>query len=321
MRIFFRADGGPAIGWGHLYRCLALAEMLDEAFDVFFLLKDAPKSFTTDLEARQIAHRFIADDREIESLLGHREDILVLDGYSFSLQLQTSLRQVARLVCVDDLADGLFDADLIINHCPGVRKEDYKVTHGNTRFALGLDYALLRKDFLEAATHRRDCSSMDRLLICFGGADPLNLTYSTLANIHGSPEVSHIDVVVGGSYAFSDSIASFADDRIVLHQNLSARAMVEVMRNNDIAVVSSSSILFECVALGLRCLSLPYVDNQKRIHHGFVSMGLTHSISTIDRIDAELRAFVGSGQTNSRSQVIDGRSGKRLLREFKLLSQ
>lgn len=39
-KIRFRADGGKEIGLGHIYRMIALSNLLEDDFDVSFIVQD-----------------------------------------------------------------------------------------------------------------------------------------------------------------------------------------------------------------------------------------------------------------------------------------
>ena len=48
--------------------------------------------------------------------------------------------------------------------------------------------------------------------------------------------------------------------------------MTELMKKNDLAIVSSSGILFECLSVGIPCITGFYTDNQKMIYHSFENL-------------------------------------------------
>ncbi len=54
--------------------------------------------------------------------------IVVLDGYHFGTNYQKQIKlKGAKLVCIDDMHDKEFVADLIINHIPRITPQDYNV--------------------------------------------------------------------------------------------------------------------------------------------------------------------------------------------------
>ena len=183
-KIFFRADGNTHIGLGHLVRCSALAYMLQSYFEISFYCKEIPESFEKELVNNSYEVIRIDNEAQFIEQLDHNQ-IVVLDGYNFNTAYQLEIKAKGnKLVCIDDLHDKEFVADLIINHAPGVKPEDYSA-QPHTQFALGLDYALLRPAFLQQALKPRKIEKIETALICFGGSDPKNLTQSTLEIEYG----------------------------------------------------------------------------------------------------------------------------------------
>src|SRR5690606_25685347 len=77
-----------------------------------------------------------------------KNDILVLDGYVFDFEYQKELSLIqCKIVIIDDLASGKFCADLIINHGRKSLK-GYYLNNSNAKVLTGLDYLMIRKNFL-----------------------------------------------------------------------------------------------------------------------------------------------------------------------------
>src|ERR1700744_1135916 len=202
--IYIRADGSSKIGLGHIVRCTALAHMLKDNFKITFVCKEIPEQSKVDLQKSDFELILINTEEEFFKLLD-LDKIVVLDGYDFDTNYQKKIKSTGcKLVCIDDLHDKEFVADLIINHAPGVKPKNYKAQL-YTQFALGLDYALLRPAFLEQAKKERKIENIKTVLICFGGADFKNLTESTLQTVSQFKEFKNILVITGTSYTNLDS--------------------------------------------------------------------------------------------------------------------
>ncbi|SDJ32813.1 UDP-2,4-diacetamido-2,4,6-trideoxy-beta-L-altropyranose hydrolase [Pedobacter sp. ok626] len=318
-KIYFRADANTALGLGHVTRCMALAQMLYKDFNLIFVSKEIPSKVCEEILA--LGFKLVSIDQEAGFLkLLTDDDIVVLDHYDLSAVYQKNIKdRGCRLVCIDDLADKEFYADLIINHAPHVQATNYKAQL-YTQFALGLDYALLRPTFLLNARIPKQWGKIKSVLVCFGGSDSKNLTQKVTDLLKVDRRFTEISVVVGAAYAhFSDLDQQISTDhRFRLHHNISAMEMVDLMQKSDLVIVPASGILQEAICLGCHIVSGMYVENQMHIFDGFKKKAAFISADDFSKPSIKRaldRAFT-QGSFNTR-QLIDGKSGARLLKYFR----
>ena len=276
-KIVFRADGSARIGLGHLFRSLALAQMLESRYRITFIVKEAPTAFLEQVLAQGYTYQCITEESEWVDTLPAK--IVVLDGYHFDTALQRDIRRRgAKLVYIDDLRDGCFEADLVINHAPGVTPSDYTAMP-YTKFALGPEYALLRPSFLEAASINRTINAIDTLLICFGGSDIKNITLAVLKRALLKKQFKKIIVITGPAYQHESELLPVINEGVEYYNSVGEEAMGRLMLEADIAIVPSSSVLLEVIACGTIPIICFTADNQRFFHrqlvenHGFMSIG------------------------------------------------
>lgn len=118
-KIFFRADAGAQIGYGHFIRTLALADMLRDDFDCTFYTQ-SPSTYQQ-READKVCPlvSLPSDDSKFERFLEYLigDEIVVLDNYFYTSDYQKQIKDKGcKLVHIDDIHDRHFYADLIINH-------------------------------------------------------------------------------------------------------------------------------------------------------------------------------------------------------------
>ena len=312
--VFIRVDGSPQIGMGHLVRCFALAQMLKDDFEIIFFFKAIPE--TSFLELENSGFSCIQIENE-EDFLEHLtcNTIALLDGYHFDTDFQKRVKaKGAKLVCIDDLHDKEFVADLIINHTPGISPHDYKATP-YTQFALGLDYALLRPAFLEQAKKQRTNERNENVLICFGGSDPENQTLKILKELTQIQWIINIHVVIGNLYQEKKSlekyINSLNDLNVFIHHSISADEFVEVMKKCQVGITAASVISLECLAIQIKLFVALLSDNQKYLYEGLINENYASKIE--DFFNTNITHF------NTGKQIIDGYSRDRLIVKFKSL--
>jgi UDP-2,4-diacetamido-2,4,6-trideoxy-beta-L-altropyranose hydrolase len=275
--ICIRADGSSSIGLGHLIRCSALAHMLKNEYTVNFYCKDIPETLIAEFKDNDFGVVRIHEEDEFLRHL-NRQITVILDGYHFDNDYQKRIKaSEAKLVCIDDLHDKDFVADLIINSAPGIKPQDYKAL-SFTQYALGLEYALVRPAFLEQSKKSRTVEKIETLLICFGGSDPDNLTEKTLLAAREFEAIKMIIVITGATYNSSHTIEMHCrqDGRIKHLHNLNEKQMLDAMLISDLAIVPSSTILFEVFSVGMPVISGFYVANQMKLFRSFMKMELIY---------------------------------------------
>ncbi|MFD2787555.1 UDP-2,4-diacetamido-2,4,6-trideoxy-beta-L-altropyranose hydrolase [Hymenobacter rubripertinctus] len=275
VRILFRADGNTTIGLGHMVRSLALADMV-RAVAPGLVLARTPPAVVRELVAQAglplLELPELAPAEEADYLLARvlrPTDVLVLDGYGFDSDYRRRVRASGcRLVCLDDLHAGFFPADLIINHSPGVTAADYQA-EPTTRFCLGPAFSLLRPPFLRHAALPRPAGPVASVLVCFGGADPLQLTARMLAALLALGSLARIGLLLGGAAAAPTAIqallAAHPQQQVTLYRSLLAEEMVPVLLGYDAVICPASTILIESLVLGRPVITGYYADNQRAL--------------------------------------------------------
>jgi len=286
-KILIRTDGGIQIGHGHLVRCLALAQILKDDFEIIFYCKEIPETIVPELKVCCIICNKIETEDEFLRQLNHNT-IAVLDGYHFDTDFQKQIKSTgSKLVCIDDIHDKEFVADLIINHAPGVSSVDYQA-QSYTQFALGLEFSLIRSKFLEQAKISRKIEKIDTVFICFGGSDAENITHSTLKAVTELEQLKKIFVVTGSEYQFADSINTIADtdNRVKHFHSVGEAKMLDLMLHAELAIVPASGISIEILHVGAILLTGTTAENQKIIYNGLIKMNNVYGIGNFNHLDA-----------------------------------
>lgn len=302
-KIVLRADGNSAIGLGHVYRLLSIANITGKDFDVCFVINN-PEPFLLELLKMHVnkvislneKHDYSSPsikDKETEIAFDMNgiltgEEIVVLDGYWFGKQYQQAVKASGcKLVCIDDFATNHFFADVVINHAPGIQPSLYS-SEPYTKFCLGLDYAMLRNEFYStfAPVEKRE----KVLLISMGGSDEFKLTGKFLPSIINQGGFKAIHILISPLFDeehlnLINHFASNTSLNIKLHRNLNAKDLVHIMDSCTHAFVSASTVLFEAYSRGLICITGYYTGNQLNIYNGFTSQKLAHGLGDLKALE------------------------------------
>lgn len=283
-KVFIRADGSAEIGLGHLVRCVALAHMLKENYSIHFFSKEIPSSFSEKIKKEGFSIKAINSEEEFLSLLSG-DQIVILDNYKLGSGYQKMVKKKGNmLVCIDDLQRGIFYSDLIINHAPGISEEKYRA-QDYTRFALGLDYALLRPSFLKEVVQDNSTGKIKNVFVCFGGSDPNNLTLKTIKILINHPEVKQISIVTGASYGHIGDLEELCGEikNINWQQNVDEEELIQIMKDSDLAIVPCSGIMIESMACGLEIITCYYVDNQKLFYDNILNLEKVIGVGKVNK--------------------------------------
>ncbi len=274
-----------------MYRVFALFEMLKNEFDcILFTLQSSeiliiPRDFKYHLIPSDIVTfdeiNWITKQYPIENTW------MILDGYEFNDSYMLKIKKCGfRLAYIDDLLKQGLCADIIINHSLNAKTDNYPLMP-TTKLLLGTQFAILRPSFLMAAKEKLKIKNITKVLVCFGGADSLNLTlYAVKALVEQNPHLQ-INVLIGAAYQHSE-LFDLAEHhpQIFIHKNLEETGVLEVMKDSQLAIASASNILYELFTVKMPVICGYYVDNQKGIYEGSVANKLIFGIGNIEQFKA-----------------------------------
>ena len=257
-KVYFRADAGATIGYGHFIRTLALADMLKEDFDcTFFTI--SPSAYQIAEMVKVCKYIVLNEETKFEEFLSLLcgDEIVVLDNYFFTTEYQKQIKEKGcKLVCVDDLHNRHFVSDVVLN--PVLLSTSKYDVEPYTQLCLGLEYALLRKPFFNQNNDIERKPS--HWLLAFGGSDFDNMTEKFLSFLQEDSRVKNVTVIVGDAYKYCDNFKKYS--KASIYKNLTAEDMSIQMRQAEFAVLPSSTISIEALACGCKMANGYFVDNQ-----------------------------------------------------------
>lgn len=325
-KILLRADGNNEIGLGHIYRLLAIYEMLKSSFDCIFvtqnntpnnifpknlIIEKIPKSINFNDEPDWLKQRFSINY------------LIIADGYNFISEYQKQIKELGfKLVYIDDLVSFHQFADLVINHASGINEYDYK-KEVYTKLALGNDFAILRPEFLEAAKRERIIKTSDTAFICFGGADYYDLTLNAVLSLVNLNEIKKINVIIGAANQ-NTKIHDLqkVNKKINILKNLNGKEMLKIMQESNLAIAPASTVVYELCCVKMPIISGFYVDNQKNIYSSLLRKNAIFGIENFNEIsNQQLENIIRNkvfkadlySLTKIQQQIFDGKSNSRII--------
>lgn len=334
MRIVFRADGNSTIGLGHIVRCLALAEMVYGLFAERWLAVQEPSAAVQEL-ARQAQVQLWpmpvgqgpAEAAALAALL-LPTDVVVLDGYEFRTAYQEAIKASGcRVVAIDDLHAWPQQADLIINHAPGITPALYEASAA-ARYCLGPEFSLVRAPFRHRFRLPTPPSAITSVAVCFGGADPAQLTLRMLVALSQQPAIQRVSLVIGSAFAQPELLLNAVQNQFKgtasVYQNLSGEEMATLFLAHQAIVCPASTVLLESLLLGCPVITGHFADNQRHLAEYVHAHQQAYSLGNfLEHSDSQLPVALATGldflQTQVRTPYAQALQTEQLRAEFQRL--
>lgn len=331
--LLFRADADSHMGAGHVMRCLAIAEAAaDRGLECRFAMQACPSGLRDRLSGAGFAIDALPQDSTADgflALIGNTAPAaVIIDGYTFHEDYRAAVANAGPCVlAMDDLVDAHpLHAHLVVNANPAARPADYGARTGKARLLLGLDYAPLRAEFQQAAqAPSPTLAERDRLLVTFGGSDPLQLSHPlTALLLDALPEAVSIDLVLGGEHAHLGDCQALRDQnpqRLDIH--LDVRDMAALMRTAGLAVSAAGSTALELASMCVPAILVATADNQQAVMDAHCALGWCQGLGADgkDRLP-EIAGLAGRlwrdlGQRQAMAEkagnLVDGKGAARIV--------
>ena len=330
----FRCDGSTTIGWGHVLRCLVLAEELRErGWSVTFLCRDLPgapfdrirsggfsleETLPPDLDEDEDARRVVAACR------ARGATWVVVDRYATDHHaLHAWAEEGLRLLAIDDICEHPFPVDVLLNQNTHAHELPYQTREDTIRL-LGPRFALVRRVYRDARPKTpRAIGEARRVLVFMGGGDAGDATGMVVEALNAVPGALDIDIVVGAAYPHHVQLLRSArggPHRARVLRDLPDLA--EPMSHADVAVSAGGSVSWELACMGVPMLLLPVADNQlgpARSLHGMGAAAFLGRASErrVDELARDLGSWMSRGDDLSRMSeklfaLVDGEGARRV---------
>lgn len=191
---------------------------------------------------------------------------IAVDGYIFRGEFFAGLEvSGARVLVVDDHGImGAPRADVVVDPAFQAEKSEYEARLPGARVLAGARFALLRPEFRRVERRVRQAARPQRLLVTFGGADPVDGTARVLRALGRLQErPQEVLVALGPRNSrpdehFIEAGRALPSLRLSRDPSNMARLMIET----DATISAAGTTMHELAAVGAPALLCPIVDNQ-----------------------------------------------------------
>lgn len=329
-RIIFRADGNGEIGYGHLTRLNALADIISPEFKVTFLTRhDSNISLIGNNIEIVIIPKEIGLNDEIYWIYKKfttNNNLIIADGYQFNTSYQKKIKNLGyKLIFIDDLVKFHMYADIVINHAIGLDESHYS-GEKYVKYYLGSKYALLRNSFIEVSKSRVEKTlKFETAFVSFGGTNVSRIIRCAVEALIEFESFKRVIVVIGKSFSSKDVINFFStESKIELFREVDEKEISKLMQRSDFAIVPSSTISYELACSRCIIASGYTVQNQFHIYEGLKENNIVFGMGDISNFVKEdfqyqIKKIVTSkievleSKLQSQINYFDGNQKERLL--------
>ena len=340
--VVIRVDSGKEIGWGHMMRCVSLAEAFrSKNVKVSFISRKLSRSLckfieekgydvhylpNRDLEWKNDAEKTIKIVDNLNSV-----DWLVVDNYGLDKKWEITLRpHVKRIMVIDDMPKREHDCDLILdqNLYENMKKCYEGLIPQNCKKLIGPKFALLRKEFQQIRKNlRKRNGEIKRILVSFGSSDPTNETMKVFDAINQLDnkqiKVDFVFGISGKTYKNMKKLCSKTSNITCHYQSMN---IAQLMKKSDLSIGAGGSTTWERCCLGLPSIVSISAENQKKLTEAVakngcsINLGWVEELSFKDYVKAikSLDNLSLTRMSQKCMQLVDGKGTHRVVEEMSL---
>ncbi len=271
--IVFVVAGYPAIGMGHIFRALMLAQEVADHKITFVCTRESELAASS-IAARDYRTRVQSREDLTDEVLALRPDLVINDILNTSADYVRRLKEAGcRVVNFEDEGAGAGLADLTVNAL-------YEEKAGPHTLS-GYRYFCLRDEFLQARRNEFR-PKIRRVLVTFGGTDDSDFTRKTLDVIQPLCAAGGISLqlVAGPGYVHKKNLEAHlaAANFPNVHFTAATNVMSRLMENTDLAVCSAGRTVYELAHMRIPAVVLAHHEREAmhtfaRPRNGFAYLG------------------------------------------------
>jgi spore coat polysaccharide biosynthesis predicted glycosyltransferase SpsG len=348
LRITILTEGGSGIGLGHVARCLALAQGIEEYFSKYAKLKqpgnmvnielvingeNLPKYMFKGQNFKIKVKDWVKEYKEIEGKL-KMADLVIIDSYLAAKRIYDFVHKVLlsqgtqssthssiksfihKLICIDDYNRISYPPCIVVNGSVNGEKLGYPISSAPDKhmYLLGREYVILRKEFWKVPKKNIRKKLRD-ILVVFGGDNHISFSSKVIeCLIKFFPGITCHVVTASRNIDNRRLIPESSNLYVNQYRNLSPLGMRDLMLKCDVAISAGGQTLYELARVGIPTIGICFGRNQLNNLKGFHGEGFLEFVGryndnkVFNRIDRAVKSLIPQVARNKKSVI-----GRKLL--------
>jgi UDP-2,4-diacetamido-2,4,6-trideoxy-beta-L-altropyranose hydrolase len=300
--IIFRLDASPSKGFGHISRCLNLAEYLIPYCNLHFIIKtssvDSVNIFINNRKFIDAINTIeylderidISDDLKITiNKTKETKGFLIIDHYDANEEYQLNLKKNnVKWLQFDSHAKNNLYANIVLHASPGATKELYYplINHKNTKQLLGPKYAIINKSFYKLRKKVTARKFIKNVFICFGGGDDKGATLKVINSLNNLNFIKYnFKIFISSNNNDFETILKIVSQRNNFEIFVNQTNIAKEMLSCDIGIIAPGTLSYEAACMGLPMILISIADNQLINSKAWVEMGCAQYIGQLESLD------------------------------------
>jgi spore coat polysaccharide biosynthesis predicted glycosyltransferase SpsG len=329
MKVSILTEAGKNIGFGHLTRCIALYQALEEIGYKPELIINGDKSILNFVKDKDYQIMVWIKEQEKLREIAKNSDVVVIDSYLAPKSLYDNISNILSLkpnpyhlshnplLMIDDYNRINYPKGIVVNPSIYGDKLDYP-KNDQVEYLLGKDYIILRKEFWDIPEKRINKDVKD-VLITLGGINNTNFLKKLLKFLSITFPNFNYHIITNSKLNLNLNL------NLNLYSNLSASRMLDLMLKADICISGGGQTTYELARVGVLTIGICFADNQiNNLKYGNLSgylkyIGNSNDDSLLSKIkDAfkEIMSFEQRGKMSSLGRAnVDGKGAERIVKK------
>lgn len=321
MKVLFYTNSSIEIGYGHLMRCVNLAqEFYNVGFEVIFLTEERVGSLVSKIPSNFLVlecNEGVDFSYICDLIKEYKPTHFISDSYDLDLKFDQAVQQIKGLtyIVIDDLGRE-HDCDFLIDQNIDANLEKYSSSLCKNYF-LGLDYVILNSSFSVSRNLYRDKHSIENVLVFFSGGNTLACEKMLIEAISLIDLNLKFTLITKNTHNISNNkldTVEFVDD------------IAHFMSGFDYMIGACGSMTWERFCLGIPSSLISLADNQVNTAKTLDEKGLIRYLGDIKSLDVQSWKneldYLNRSKTgffhNSREifDLVDGNGTKRIVKKI-----
>ena len=249
-KVTILTEAGNKIGFGHYIRCKSIyEELLINNISTTLIVNIYNYNFN---EENIIVLDWIKNLNYFEN---NNSQIVIVDSYLANEDIYNKLKLIFyKVIVLDDYNRITYNADILIN--PNTYFKNINYSNQNSICVGGLEFVILRQEFLNYSRNKIVNSNIESILITLGGSDYRNLNYK-LVSYFLKLDIINIFVI-----APEDFKIIFTDINVTILKLQTATEMLNLITNSDLVISGCGQTLHELAYLSKPTIGISIDEDQ-----------------------------------------------------------